>query len=325
MISIIVPIYNAERYLNKCIDSILSQSFVGFELVLINDGSTDSSGAICEKYAVMDNRVKVFHKKNGGVGSARNMGLEKATGDWVMFVDADDWIELDCLEVCYRSLHNNIELLVFSCNWAADSLLPDRICSTKSDFKEILPLYIDKVVFTSPWCKLFKRSKIEELDLKFNEELMFFGEDTLFVFEYLKNIKSMQLLSKQFYHYVSDNNQNSLSKKKDLDWFTKSYFLKKIFTAVSDIESVWDTQLIKYRCLTCELILNKYLYALSYTSFARVKDGLKNIISCIELKYIFEDRKYLPKGERRKLFDFLVQYKLITLLAIYVKFIRAEY
>lgn len=325
MISIIVPVYNAERHLNKCIDSILSQSFVNFELILINDGSTDGSESICQKYAISDNRVKFFHKKNGGVGSARNLGLEKATGDWIMFVDADDWIEHDCLESCYKILNNNIDLIVFSCNLAEDSQLPDKICSTKSDFKEILPLYIDKAVFTSPWCKLFKRSKVEELHLKFNEELLFFGEDTLFVFEYLKNIKSMHLLSKQLYHYVFDNNQNSLSKKKDLDWFTKSYFLKEIFTIVSDIESIWNAQLIKYRCLTCELILNKYLYALSSSSFIMVRNGLKNIISCTDLKYLFEDKKYMPKGERRKLFDILVRYKLITLLAIYVKFIRAEY
>mgnify|MGYP003408173130 CR=1 FL=1 len=91
-ISIIVPVYNTERYLSKCIDSILSQSFTVFELLLINDGSKDNSGTICDQYAVNDSRVRVFHKENGGVSSARNLGLENARGEWVTFVDSGDWI-----------------------------------------------------------------------------------------------------------------------------------------------------------------------------------------------------------------------------------------
>lgn len=325
MISIIVPVYNAEKYISKCIDSILSQTFIYFELILINDGSTDKSALICEKYAQIDNRVKVFHKQNGGAGSARNLGLEKASGDWIMFVDADDWIERECLEFCSKYIDNNIDLIVFSCFWDADSRLPERVCLAPSDFKDILPIYIDKVIFTSPWCKLFRKNKINELHLRFNEKLLSFGEDTLFVFEYLKTIKSMQLLSNELYHYVVENNQKSLSKKKDLDWVTKSYFLQTIFSVVGEIESIWNIHLTKYKCLTCELILNKYLYALSYVSFCKVRNGLKNVISCIDLQYLFKDKKYLPKGERRILFDLLVQYRFITLLAIYIKFIRAEY
>ena len=92
-ISIIVPVYNTEQYLNRCIDSILSQSFTNFELLLIDDGSTDKSGDICDEYARKDERIKVFHKKNGGVSSARNMGLDFARGEWITFVDSDDYID----------------------------------------------------------------------------------------------------------------------------------------------------------------------------------------------------------------------------------------
>ena len=92
-ISIIVPVYNTEKYLRCCIDSILVQTFADFELLLINDGSTDSSGTICEEYALEDRRVRVFHKENGGVSSARNVGLDNARGEWITFVDSDDYIE----------------------------------------------------------------------------------------------------------------------------------------------------------------------------------------------------------------------------------------
>ena len=92
-ISIIVPVYNAEQYLRRCIDSILNQSFTDFELILIDDGSKDKSSDICDEYAAKDSRVRIFHKENGGVSSARNVGLDNSCGEWVAFVDADDEIE----------------------------------------------------------------------------------------------------------------------------------------------------------------------------------------------------------------------------------------
>ena len=92
MISIIVPVYNTEKYLHRCIDSVLAQTYQDFELLLIDDGSKDSSGAICDEYAAQDTRVRVFHKENGGVSSARNVGLDLAQGEWVTFVDSDDYI-----------------------------------------------------------------------------------------------------------------------------------------------------------------------------------------------------------------------------------------
>lgn len=92
LISIIVPVYNSEKTLNRCIDSILSQTFHDWELLLIDDGSTDCSGEICDEYAIKDKRVKVFHKGNGGVSSARNVGLNNAKGEWITFIDSDDEI-----------------------------------------------------------------------------------------------------------------------------------------------------------------------------------------------------------------------------------------
>ena len=94
-ISVIVPVYNVEKYLHRCVDSILAQTFNDFELLLIDDGSKDKSGAICDEYAAKDSRVRVFHKENGGVSSARNLGLENAKGDWIIFIDSDDWIADD--------------------------------------------------------------------------------------------------------------------------------------------------------------------------------------------------------------------------------------
>lgn len=98
-ISIIIPVFNTEPYLRRCLDSILSQSFSGFDVLLIDDGSTDASGMICDEYVGRDERIHVIHTENGGVSSARNLGLDNARGEWLFFVDADDWLELDALEV----------------------------------------------------------------------------------------------------------------------------------------------------------------------------------------------------------------------------------
>lgn len=106
MLSVIVPVYNAEEYLRKCIDSILCQTYSDLELLLINDGSTDSSGYVCDEYAVIDDRVRVIHKENGGVSSTRNLGLGLAKGEWITFVDADDWIENETYEKIFSQIES---------------------------------------------------------------------------------------------------------------------------------------------------------------------------------------------------------------------------
>ena len=103
-ISIIIPIYNVESYLRKCLDSIMEQSFSYFELLLINDGSTDSSGQICQEYVEKDDRIRYFEKENGGVSSARNFGIKHSRGEYITFIDSDDWVDSDYLEVLYTTL-----------------------------------------------------------------------------------------------------------------------------------------------------------------------------------------------------------------------------
>ena len=126
-ISVIIPVYNAEKYLYRCIDSVLAQTYQDFELLLIDDGSKDSSGAICDEYAAKDARVRVFHKENGGVSSARNVGLDHARGEWITFVDADDWISMDWLK----------EMMTHS---DSDLVIADFVVEGEGQWNEILPV-----------------------------------------------------------------------------------------------------------------------------------------------------------------------------------------
>ena len=109
-ISIIVPVYNVEQYLQSCIDSIITQTYTDWELLLVDDGSPDRSGEICDEYAKKDNRIRVFHKRNGGVSSARNLGLDKAQGEWVTFIDADDYILSDFIKGLYKPIENGVSV-----------------------------------------------------------------------------------------------------------------------------------------------------------------------------------------------------------------------
>lgn len=136
-ISVIVPVYNVEKYLHRCVDSILAQTFTDFELLLVNDGSKDSSGVICDEYAAKDSRVKVFHKENGGVSSARNLGLDNAKGEWVTFVDSDDWVSNTMYEAMFdkvlsedaEAVYCDIKMCFATTEkvWKAAEYVPDKV------------------------------------------------------------------------------------------------------------------------------------------------------------------------------------------------------
>lgn len=203
-ISIIIPIYKAEQYLDKCLESVVNQTYKNLEIILVEDGSPDNSGNICDTYASVDSRITVIHKENGGVSSARNAGLDIAQGDYICFIDPDDWIELDALEVCLNHLlTTKTELCFFNYDEIYES--GRRICQN--------PIFGDKEIFwdlddldtlskymnwTASWNFLLKYSLIKEI--RFNEGL-WIGEDTVFKFQLYKNLSNFSCLRKVLYHY----------------------------------------------------------------------------------------------------------------------------
>ena len=116
LVSVIVPVYNVAPYLEQCLDSIVNQTYRNLEIILVDDGSTDESGAICDRYAEQDSRIKVVHKENGGQSSARNVALDMMMGEWVLFVDSDDWIELNTLELLFEQKDERADLVEFGVN-----------------------------------------------------------------------------------------------------------------------------------------------------------------------------------------------------------------
>ncbi len=190
--SIIIPVYNTEKYLRQCIESILKQDFSDFELWLIDDGSTDNSGSICDSYRDCDNRVKVVHKTNAGVSSARNVGIEKANGEYVLFIDSDDYLKPHALVTFYNSLNifpdaeyikGNFYLLIDGKNelesiWKSGR---SRYANRLLTGEEMLTKILKTEFFTHN--SLYKRQFLEEHNLRFNEELTML-EDVVFLIRF---------------------------------------------------------------------------------------------------------------------------------------------
>lgn len=209
LISVIIPVYNTANYLPKCIHSILSQTLADIELLLINDGSTDGSGSICDEYAIKDKRVRVIHQGNKGVSSARNQGLKVATGTYISFIDSDDWIEPDMLSVLYQQMIE-YKADLSTCGYTIEDETGEIIYGIHQQFtysldKEnaIHSLFKDKYYKYKGnlWDKLYTKAIIDHYDLQFRENI-YYNEDRLFIFEYMHFCQMTVYTTTPFYHYI---------------------------------------------------------------------------------------------------------------------------
>lgn len=215
-ISIIVPVYNAEKTLPRCLDSILQQTYFNFELLLINDGSSDKSGLICNKYAKENEKIKVFHKENTGVSATRNLGIQIAKGDWLCFIDSDDAIETNYLQTFIDLLSKyDADCYITSCKIYSKGMfqtitLKEQIVAKENIYESIIYLR-QTTLLGVPWNKLFKTSVIRKNQVYFDETISSY-EDEIFVLQYLTHSKHICISAQQTYIYYK-NNVNSLSKR----------------------------------------------------------------------------------------------------------------
>ena len=214
--SVIIPIFNAETTLRRCLDSLVDQSFDDYELLLINDGSTDGSDAICREYANAYPCIRYFPKENGGVSSARNLGLEQAKGEYILFVDSDDYVSNNNFAVIGQELARCCpDLLMFgAANTGAEK--QTRITGAyreaeESNIARRIAEAMQQYLFSSLWNKVFKRETIERFHLRFENGLAI-GEDQLFIFTYAMHIKSLASVEEILY-FVDTSDQGSLSRK----------------------------------------------------------------------------------------------------------------
>lgn len=209
MISVIIPVYNVEKYILDCLKSISSQTFKDFEVIIVDDGSTDKSGDICDEYIKEDLRFKVFHKQNGGVSSARNFGLEKIQGDWVYFCDSDDILFDNALETLVQNIDENVDSTMggyIRVNEQEEILGENKIYKTfnMSIEETLVDFYHPKFNMFNGfiWNRLFKRSIIQQYNLRFREDI-YIKEDGLFLVQYLCSCNNGTFYTtKPIYKYI---------------------------------------------------------------------------------------------------------------------------
>lgn len=205
IISVIIPVYNVEQYLRECIDSVLASSFHDFELILIDDGSKDNSGSICDEYAVKDSRIKVLHVENGGVSKARNIGIKVSKAPWLTFIDSDDFVSTSFLSKLYSAIeeHSDVDFVHAGCmlygeshDTAKEYLYPDMYSDDKnfliSEFRGL------------PFAKLFRRDIIINQNICF-DELMKAQEDLLFCLDYICHVNKYVFQDSYEYFHRTDN------------------------------------------------------------------------------------------------------------------------
>ena len=220
-VSVIVPVYNAEKYLNRCVDSLISQSYTNLEIILVNDGSTDNSLSVCEEYLKKDERITLINQQNKGAGLARNAGLLNATGEYAVFVDSDDYLHNTAIEKCVNIQNQTKADLVmfgrFNQN-AIGEITPKAVPSDKlyfeyGDLTDLLAglFTYKRGIGISCWGKMYKLDIILGNGIKFYSERALLSEDAFFMLQLFAHLKSVAIISESLYYYCQ--NESSISRK----------------------------------------------------------------------------------------------------------------
>ncbi|OOE77926.1 hypothetical protein BZG72_16010, partial [Salinivibrio sp. PR6] len=215
--SVIIPNFNNKHYILGCLDSVYYQEFDDFEIILVDDGSTDESMEIIERHTIGWRNFKIVNKENGGVSSARNNGMDLAIGEYLVFVDGDDWLEPGYLRFAYEKLKQGYDSIVFNYHRAyeIDSYLAyENLTEKEFTSSEIIPLFFKQVISNAPWNKIFPRSSYENPALRFPQGVTV-GEDAVMTFELLMNSSNLLLTNRAFYNYRETPNSATNSKVSD--------------------------------------------------------------------------------------------------------------
>ena len=237
-VSIVVAVYNAEPYLHRCVDSLLNQTLTNIEILLINDGSTDNSGALCDEYAQKDPRVKVFHRTNHGLTATRQFGLEHVSGTYIIHADPDDWVDLDMLEKMYHTAENEQADIVF-CDIILEYENTSKRIKQQPSSTESSQVIVDLFSQLHASCcnKLIKVSTILKYNVDFLAEGIF-GEDRLFHMRLLQNPLKVAYTPNVAYHYDQFCNSSSLARPNIPDRVYKRVLLVKLLREYQTMEAI---------------------------------------------------------------------------------------
>lgn len=257
LISIIVPIYNLENYIYRCLQSILGQTYTNFECLLIDDGSTDNSSKICDDFTLKDSRITVVHKKNEGVSIARNTGICVAKGEYICFLDGDDWYEPSLLEeAVYKIMETNSNVIMWGINFYDGDRIYKKVVN-KNDKLEIDQIDFFPEWFNAPWTKIIKKTFLEENKISFPENISM-AEDMYFSYKCFSKLESIFFINKPLYNYYNmrqDSACNTMNKKKVMDE------IKCIDLLESELNNTYKV-FKNSICQRKKVVKEKYLYVI---------------------------------------------------------------
>lgn len=323
-VSVIVPVYNVERYVRKCLDTLLAQSYPLTEIILVDDGSTDSSGAICDEYAAVHERVTTVHKQNAGLGYARNTGLDclKGESDYVMFVDSDDWLEEDTVESLVAALGDNpadcvigghtkktadgktvfevrLENRRFEGFEVRERLLP-RLCGSMPASHDSVPM--------SAYAALYRRSVLEEHNLRFPSEREMISEDFVFKFNFLLHARNAVL--SDFTGYCYRTVQGSLTTSYRPDRFKACVKFYKRAQEMIDNEGLSEECLLrldKTFFIYLRMCIKQERTKVSKSSREEGLINIQSIVSADEVRKAIESYPVSRLGIRQRLFIHMIE------------------
>ncbi len=279
IITVIIPVYNVEKYLRKCLDSVINQTYTNLEIICVDDGSSDNSGAILDEYAQKDSRIIVIHQGNAGVSAARNKGLDMATGEYIAFVDSDDWLESECYEAAINAFQNDttIDLVQWFANVINTRKASEKEYQNIKNWHKpkfagkttLTPFIISKMLY-SPCCNLFKADIIKSLNLRFlNYEV---AEDVLFISMYNSKVNNVYFINEALYNYIltetsamkkyTDNPLALLEKHinctiecfKFYNKLNQDILFNTVIFHKFKSNILWDLNFIQFDIKTCELL-----------------------------------------------------------------------
>ena len=326
LVSIIVPVYKVpEQYLRKCIESIIAQTLEKIEILLVDDGSPDQCGKVCDEYAEKDNRIRVLHKNNGGLSSARNYGFKAATGKWIMFVDGDDWIEPDMCQVMYvagEEKHVQLVMCGIMKDYGKSSTeykfyLEDGKVYKEQECKWLqqqLLVYNGNIAVA--YAKLINREVLTENQI-FHDEILKQGAEGLeFNLRLFEKLKSANFINKPFYHYVY--NENSISASHDElnhEFVIKCFQKIKSFIDTSDNKEMlkaWFDNRLLYVIITTAI--SGYFNPTNTESYADKKRKYAAYLEKPIVKEALRTRNTAGIGRQRKVVLFFIKHRMYLML-----------
>lgn len=333
LISVIVPIYKVEKYLEACVESLVYQSYEKLQIILVDDGSPDDCPRMCDQWKEKDSRIEVIHKANGGLGDARNAGLKSAIGEWISFIDSDDYIGLNTYEDCIKKIiKTGADICYFGCAHISDDgkkrsdgvIFPESICGKENLGRELLPkcfgkLRSDPYDIGAAWMGIYKKELFEKNDIWFVSEKEYLSEDYIFTADICHKAQCVTFLNGDYYFYRENVKSLSNSYRKDrfekiekFYWNRIEYIKRKELGEESAYRAAirfWDTT---FGCLFQE-IGNRQLD--KKKKYRRLQEVCDSHIGRILLNgKIIRQFRY----SKRVLF-FAIKYKQCTLLYILMK------